>query len=93
MYLLTKDENNIESGAFATLDTEGTTVVQFFVEKDDAICYNTMLEALGQDLHITETPPGDVDKLCDLLGYAYSIVEPGQVVIPRMETISNDFDL
>ena len=91
--MLTKEADDIQSGAYATIDTEGTTVVQFFVNKDDAICYNTMLEALGQNLHITETPSNDVDKLCDLLGYAYSVVEPGQVIIPRMETLSNDFDL
>lgn len=91
--MLTKEADDIQSGAYATIDTEGTTVVQFFVNKDDAICYNTMLEALGQNLHITETPSSDVDKLCDLLGYAYSVVEPGQVIIPRMETLSNDFDL
>ena len=91
--MLTKEADDIQSGAYATIDTEGTTVVQFFVDKDDAICYNTMLEALGQTLHITETPSGDVDKLCDLLGYAYSVVEPGQVVIPRIETLTNDFGL
>lgn len=92
MYILTKEKDSIESGAYATMDVEGTTVVQFFVEKDDAICYNTMLEALGQNLHITETSSGEVDKLCDLLGYAYSVVEPGEVVIPRIETFTNDFD-
>ena len=90
MYLLTKQENSIESGAYATIDNDGTTIVQFFVDKDDAVTYNTMLEALGQDLHITETDNDTADKLCSVLGYAYSIVEPGEIVIPRIETLMND---
>jgi hypothetical protein len=49
-----------------------------------------MLEALGQDLHITETDNDTADKLCSVLGYAYSIVEPGEIVIPRIETLMND---
>ena len=90
MYILTRKEDDIESGTYATVDTEGQTIVQFFVNKDDAITYNTMLEALGQDLHITETDNDTADRLCCVLGYAYSIVEPGEIVIPRIETLMND---
>lgn len=90
MYLLTKQKDNIESGAYATVDDEGTTIVQFFVDKDDAITYNTLLEAIGEELHITETKDDNVDKMCDVLGYAYSVVEPGEVVFPRIETLQSD---
>ena len=90
MYLLTKQKDNIESGAYATVDDEGTTIVQFFVDKDDAITYNTLLEAIGEELHITETKDDNVDKMCDVLGYAYSVVEPGEVVFPRLETLQSD---
>ena len=90
MYLLTKQKDNIESGTYATVDDEGTTIVQFFVDKDDAITYNTLLEAIGEELHITETKDDNVDKMCDVLGYAYSVVEPGEVIFPRMETIQSD---
>ena len=90
MYLLTRKLDDIESGTYATVDTDGQTIVQFFIDKDDAITYNTMLEALGQDLHITETDNDTADKLCSVLGYAYSIVEPGEIVIPRIETLMND---
>jgi len=86
MYLLTKKEGDIESGTYASIDNEGTTVVQFFVSKDDAITYCIQLEALGQELYVTETPDTNIDKMCDILGYAYSVVEPGEVVIPRAET-------
>lgn len=90
MYLLTKEEDDIQSGAFATVDDDGHTVIQFFVDKDDAITYNTFLEALGEDLHITETETDSVDKLCCALGFAYTVVEPGEMVIPRMETLMKD---
>ena len=90
MYLLTKQQDNIESGAYATVDDEGTTIVQFFIDKDDAITYNTLLEAIGEDLYVTETKDDNVDKMCDVLGYAYNVVEPGEVIFPRMETIQSD---
>ena len=90
MYLLTKKEGSIESGAFATVDNEGTTIVQFFVDRDDAVSYNIQLEAIGQELFITETKDDNVDRLCDVMGYAYSVVEPGEVIFPRMETIQNE---
>ena len=91
--MLTKDKNDIESGAYATLDTDGVTIVQFFVDKDDALSYNELLSAVGYDLHVTETPDEAVDKLCDMLGYAYTIAEPGDVVFPRTETLMSDFNL
>jgi|TARA_R110001592_G_scaffold349743_1_gene645291 hypothetical protein len=90
MFLLTKESNDIESGAYATVDSDGTTIVQFFVDKDDAITYNTLLEAIGEDLHVTETKDDNVDKLCDVLGFAYTVVEPGEVVFPRIETLQSD---
>ena len=90
MYLLTKQEGSIESGAFATVDNEGTTIVQFFVDRDDAVSYNIQLEAIGQELYITETKDDNVDKLCDVMGYAYSVIEPGEVIFPRIETIQNE---
>ncbi len=90
MYVLTREENNIESGTYATVDADGTQVIQFFVNKDDAITYNTFLEALGQYLCITETQDEHIDKLCDVLGHAYTVVEPGDVVYPRKETLTND---
>lgn len=84
--MLTKELDSIESGTFASVDDKGRAIIQFFVDKDDAIMYNTQLEALGQDLHITETDSEAVDKMCSILGYAYTIVEPGEFVIPRIET-------
>lgn len=90
MFILTRKADDIESGAYASVDNDGHVIVQFFVEKDDATLYNTHLEALGQDLHVTQTKLEEVDKMCSLLGYAYTIVEPGEIVIPRLETIQND---
>ena len=90
MYMLTKKKGDLESGAYASVDDDGITIIQFFVDKDDATTYNTHLEALGQDLFVTETKSDEIDKLCSILGYAYTIVEPGDFVIPRIETITND---
>ena len=90
MFMLTKKHNDIESGAFASVDDDGRTIVQFFVDKDDAVTYNTHLEALGQDLQVTETKVDEVDKLCSMMGYAYTVVQPGEVVIPLAETIQHD---
>lgn len=86
MFLLTREKDNINSGAYATCDVDGIIVIQFFKHKDDAEFYRTQLEALDQYLHISELPDDHVDAMCDSLGYAYSIVEPGEIVYPRLET-------
>ena len=91
MYLLTRVKDDIASGTFATLDDDGTRVIQFFVNKDDAVTYNTYLEALGQDLHVSEAQDEMVDKMCDALGEAYTVVEEGEIVIPRLETLEAMF--
>jgi len=90
MFILTKEEGSVESGAYASLDNEGTAVVQFFVSKDDAVSYCVQLEALGEELHVTDTGEYDVDKLCTILGYAYSIIEPGEFIVPRVERLQKD---
>ena len=90
MFMLTRKKDDIESGTYATKSEDGSTVVQFFVDRDDAVCYNDQLSAVGYNLQITETPDEAVDKLCEALGYAYTVVEPGQIVIPKMETIFSD---
>ena len=89
MYFLTRKKNDVASGTFATMDTDGTRVIQFFVDKDDAITYNTYLEALDQYLHVSEAQDELVDKMCDALGEAYTVVEPGEVVFPRLETFED----
>ena len=87
MFILTKQPDDIESGAFASCDDEGHTIVQFFVDKDDAVTYNTYLEALDQHLYVSEAQDEMVDKMCDALGEAYTVVEPGEIVFPRLETL------
>ncbi len=88
MYLLTKSKGNLESGAYASVDEDGTPIVQFFVNKDDAIMYNTLLEALDQDIHVTEIDSDFVDKFCGVLGHAYTVVDDGDFVIPKLETLT-----
>ena len=93
MFMLTRKKDDLAGGAYATLDEDGVTIIQFFVDNDDAVSYNIQLEAVGYKLSVTETPDDNVDKLCDLLGYAYTIVEPGQIIVPRTETLFNDLGL
>lgn len=93
MFVLTREEGSFESGTYATYDVDGITMLQFFVDKDDAMTYNEQLSAIGYELSVTETPDESVDKICDMLGYAYTIVEPGEVVIPRFETMTDVLNL
>ena len=90
MYVLTQEENNLDSGVYAGMDDDGDQIIQFFIDKDDAITYTTLLEATGQSLFITQTDPETIDKLCSALGYAYNVIEPGEIIFPRIETMMND---
>lgn len=89
MFFLTKKSGEIQSGVYATKDDDGTTCVQFFINKDDAILYNQQLEAVGYELEISEAPDDQVDKMCEVLGHAYTIAEPGDIVVPRLETLQD----
>ncbi len=89
MYILTKEQDNLESGTYASVDDDGTPIVQFFECKDDAIMYNTMLEAIGQDVEVTEIETEVLEKLTGALGHAYTIVDEGDMVIPRIETLQH----
>jgi hypothetical protein len=48
--LTNKNRRRLRIRSLCSVDDDGTPIVQFFVNKDDAITYNTMLEALGQDI-------------------------------------------
>ena len=86
MFLLTREKDDITSGTYATVDVDGIPVIQFFKDKDDAEFYRTQLEALDETLEISELPDEHVDVMCDTIGYAYSVVEPGEIVYPKLET-------
>ncbi len=86
MYALTKD-GTFESGVYAILGVDDMTTVQFFVDKDDADSYNTQMEAIDQDLVVTEVPGDKIGQMCDMMGYAYTVIEPGHTVIPRVEIL------
>ena len=90
MYALTRKKGDIDSGIYASVDVNGTRIIQFFEEEDDAVRYNTHLDALGYKLEVTKTPSENVDKFCMIAGIAYTIVEAGELVFPRLETLQND---
>ena len=89
MYLLTRKKDRIDSGVYASVDDEGTPIVQFFVDRDDAMMYNTMLEALDQEICVTEIDDDMMEKFCNVAGHAYSIVDEGDFVIPKLETLEH----
>ena len=91
LYAITNNPENPTSGLYATMDDDGLTTVQLFENEDDAVCYNTLLEAIGQNLHVKEiVDHSNIDKLCDIMGYSFTIVQAGEVVVPRYETIATD---
>ena len=71
------------------MDDDGTPIVQFFESRDDATTYATMLEAIGQDICITEIDSEMLDKFCGALGHAYTVAGEGEMVIPRVETLQH----
>ena len=89
IYLLTKKAGDLESGTFASLDEEGTPIIQFFADKDDAITYSTYLEAIDQEIEVSEIDEEHLEKFCSVVGYAYTIVDKGDIVIPRLETMQH----
>ena len=89
MYLLTKNPDSLESGAYASLDEDNNVIVQFFVKEDDAVTFATMLEAIGEDLHITEIGEEIFEKFCQASGHAYTVADEGEIVIPKIETLTH----
>ena len=89
MYVLTRIEGDLESGAYASVDDDGVPIVQFFVNKDDAITYNTMLEAIDTEIAVTEIDSDNLEKFCSVIGHAYTVVEEGEFVIPKLETLTH----
>lgn len=92
LFAITNSPEDPTSGLYATMDADGETTVQLFVSEDDAVSYNVQLEAIGQDLHVSEiVDSSNIDKLCEVMGYAFTIIQPGEVVVPRYETQASDF--
>jgi hypothetical protein len=92
MYALTKD-GRFENGVYAILGPDSVTTVQFFVNEDDAIRYSIHLEAIGTELMVTKVDGDKVDRMCELMGYAHTIIEPGHLVVPRAETLQTELGL
>lgn len=92
MYALTK-AGTFESGVYAIAGVDGTTIVQFFVNEDDALSYNVHLGALDQELIVTEVPEEKIEKMCEMMGYAHIVIEPGHTVVPRVETLQQELGL
>lgn len=90
MYLLTLSDKS-EKGAYAIETSDGSKVLQMFLDKDDAIRYSGLLEADGfPDLDIIEIKEEEAIYACSNFGYNYCIITPDDFVIPP-DTIRYDF--
>jgi hypothetical protein len=48
-----------------------------------------MLEALDQNICVTEIEDDMIEKFCSVMGHAYSVVDEGEFVIPKLETLEH----
>jgi hypothetical protein len=82
MYILTLKDKK-EEGAYSVVTSDGSKVLQLFVEVDDALRYIGLLEADGFDeLQYVEIDEDDAVAACENFGYNYCIITPDDFVIP-----------
>lgn len=90
MYILTLKDRK-EEGAYAVETSDGSKVLQMFVDEDDALRYVGLLEADGfPELQLVEIEEEDAVTACESFGYNYCVITPDDFVIPP-DTISYDF--
>ena len=86
MFILTDKRTG---GVYATMNNNKTgKVVQVFEDEDDAARYMILLEAVDytDELEIMEVDTELVAMNCDSYGYSYAIVEPTDLLIPKLDT-------
>ena len=74
-------------GVYAVTDDQtGQKVVQIFVDKDDAVRYYGMLEAVDykRPLEVTEVDEDIVINNCSAHNYNYTLINPEDLVIPPL---------
>ena len=83
MYILVHGGEEQTEGAYAVLDKSGNKVLFFFEEEDDAERYAMMLYADEEiSLRLIEVNFPTAVKTCVENGYKYSVITPGDIVIP-----------
>lgn len=82
MYMLSAN-NGEDSGAFALENEDGTKLIYFFEEEDDAERYLGLLEADDYPAMIVVEVDKEVAiKACKLYNYSYAIITPNDFVFP-----------
>ena len=73
-------------GVYAVTGADGNKVVQIFVDKDDAVRYYGMLEAVyyKRPLEVTEVEEDIVIDNCSAHNYHYTFINPEDLVIPPL---------
>ncbi len=64
--------------------------ILIFRNEDDAIRYREQLSAIDMDTKLIEMDKVELLSLCDISEYSYVIVEPNELVFPRIETFFVD---
>lgn len=90
MFILTLKDRKDE-GAYAVETSDGSKVLQMFVDQDDALRYIGLLEADGfPEMQLIEIDEEEAVNACESFGYNYCVITPEDFVIPP-ETVSYDF--
>lgn len=90
-FVITNDKEDPTAGMYATTDNYGNTIIQLFLDRDDAISYNIHLEAIGMELYVVGIEDGDsIRQLCEMMGHGTTTINKGEVTVPRIETLKTD---
>ena len=74
---------DIEEGLVYTIDTEDTSVLVLFEQRDDALRYSERLFMSGEESYeVVELDKDIAVELCEMQGYNYTIVTPDNLVLP-----------
>ncbi len=60
--------------------------ILIFKQEDDAIRYKEQLDAIDMKTNLITMDKSELLSLCDISEYSYVIVEPDELVFPRIET-------
>jgi hypothetical protein len=88
LYVLSPGGDIYNDGVYASVSVDGTREVIIFTNNDDAIRYQLQLEAIDVPMDVVEVETSELTTYCELNGFAYVIVEEGELVFPRIETLS-----
>lgn len=88
LYVLSPGGDIYKDGVYASVSVDGTREVVIFTNRDDVVRYQIQLDAIDVSMDIVEVETSELTTYCELNNFAYVIVEEGELVFPRVETLS-----